>query len=204
MSIITFFKKNLDYLILFFAILSIFFIKYSYISLIISILTLILSFIFFSHGIRIFLASIIISIATIFTNFLILNNKNDEEIDFFKDRNILIGTWNYNFNNSSYIFKEDYSFIKYDDVDNKNNYCVGNYKYSYGGTGDDNVIIKQDDNYYYYDLTFYTDYCVTDNKKDDYNYENKLIFGVNKNDYNDLIFIDSVTDIAYKVNKFID
>lgn len=204
MRIFYFFKMNFIYIILFFSIFAIFLINYSFLSLIISILTLIFCFIFSRHNTRIFLSTFIISISTIFTNLLILDNQNNEEIDIFKNENILIGNWNYNFDKSSYVFYDNYTFINYEDNLNKNNHCYGTYNYKYGGTGDDNVVIKQDDNYYYYDLIFDIDYCVTDNKKDDNNYENKLIFGINKNDYNDLIFIDSVNDVAYKVNKVID
>ena len=192
------FRDNIPIIILFICVISIFLVKFTIVSLVISSLSLLFCFVFSRKNIRIFLATITISIATIITNGIILyNNYND--IDIFEDKNILVGTWSYNYDTSSYIFNDDNTFFQYNDTNDKDNYCTGTYRYSYGGTSKNGDIIKHDDTYYYYDLNLDIDYCFIDSEKD-----NVFIFGINKDDYNDLIFIDSKNNYAFKLKKIQD
>lgn len=195
-------KKYLPFIILFLCIVSTFIVNFTYFSLVLSSFMVILSLLFSRENTRIMLITIIISIATIVTDIFILYNKQSiSHTDVFEDTNILLGSWNYNFDNSSYIFNDDYTFIQYDDVNNLNNYCIGNYKYSYGGTSNDGIIIYQDDNYYYYNLNFDIEYCINDNIKNNEDIIKKFIFGISKDNYSDLIFMDIENNYAFKVNK---
>ena len=77
-------------------------------------------------------------------------------------------------------------------------------KYFYGGSGDNGTIIKQDDTYYYYDLTLSENYCIYDNNEFISNVTQKLVFGVNKRDYTDLVFIDTAKANAFPVVKLLE
>ena len=148
------------------------------------------------------LLTIIISIATIITNCIILyKQKSIIYENLFKDINILSGDWNYNFGQGSYTFSDDFSFKQYDDNKNKDNYCYGTYKYLYGGVGKDGDVIYEDNKNYYYDLTLNIDYCIMDNDKIFSTKKVHYVFGLKKNNNNDLIFIDTDNNNAFIVSK---
>lgn len=194
------FKKYLSFIILFICVISVFLVKFTYISLGLSILTFLFSLLFYKKNIRLLLITIIISIATIVTDIMILYKQDSKvDMDIFKDTNILLGTWNYDFGNSSYIFKDNYTYTQY--IGSDSNYCIGTYEYSYGGTSNDGEVITNDDNYYYYDLKLNINYCIIENKKINDNIKELFVFGVNKYDYDDLIFMDIENNYAFKVNR---
>ena len=124
-----------------------------------------------------------------------------DNIDIFKDKNILLGTWIYNELNGKYVFNSDYSYIQYISSYTKDNYCIGKYDYSYGGVDDNGNIIKFDDIYYYYTLNLHTDYCVLNMDKDTTIDNSSFVFLVNKNDSNSLLFMDTDKDIAFSITK---
>ena len=176
----------------------------NYISILISIISLILSLLFSRKNIRILLITIFISISTIFTNIFIIYKENNIDLDIFEDTNILLGTWSYNFDGGTYVFKDDYTYIRYDNSDTNDNYCVGRYEYNYGGVGDNGEIIKQDNNYYYYNFNLNIDSCVISNEEYYDKKEFNMVFGINKNNYNELIFIDKENDYAYVLSKVLE
>lgn len=148
------------------------------------------------------LATIIISVATIITNcFVLYKNKSYVYEDIFENKNILVGYLSYNFDSSAYIFDEDFSYIHYDNLENKDNYCIGTYKYRYGGIGNNNEIIYEDNDYYYYNLELVKNYCIANKEKEIFDSISQFVFGINKNDYNDFVFIDVTNNYAFKVVK---
>lgn len=196
-------NKKLSIITLVICVISCIFVKFTYLSLLLSVFSLILCMLFLRKQFRVFLIIVIVSIATIITNCFVLYNKASKiNIDVFQGKNLLLGTWNYNLNNSGYVFSDDYSFIQYDDFRNKDNYCSGTYNYSYGGTGKDGKVIYEDNNNYYYDLEIKIDYCFVDKNKIASNKIDYFIFGINKNNYSDLTFIDISNNYAFKVEKF--
>ena len=182
---------------MFISILSMFLISFTYVSLFISILCLILSLIFSRDNLRILFITIFIVIATIITNIFVLYNNYKMNIDIEFDDNILMGTFNYVNYEDSYIFNEDNTFIHYFDID-KNNYCSGSYSYSYGAIDSDGNMIKQDKENYYFDLYFDINSCILD---DDYNDKVRYVVSLNKVDNNSLIFMDIDNNMAYMVNR---
>lgn len=194
-------NERLPLIILIVCIVSVFLVNFTYLSIILSIMSLIFCFIFSKKNIRIFIITVIISIATIITDGIILSKESVDDVDIFKNKNILLGTWNYNTDGGTYVFNDDYTYIKYKDINTSDNYCVGNYKYSYGGISKNNTVVKQDENNYYYNLLLTENYCIDYNIKKDEIKEIKMVFGINKNDYKDLIFIDTQNNYAFKVNK---
>ena len=194
-------NERLPLIILIVCIISIFLVNFTYLSIILSIISLIFCFIFSKKNIRIFIITVIISIATIITDVIILSKESVDDVDIFKNKNILLGTWNYNTDGGTYIFKDDYTYTKYRNSNTLDNYCVGNYEYSYGGISKNNTVIKQDENNYYYNLLLTENYCINYNMKKDDVKEIKMVFGVNKNNYEDLIFMDTQNNYAFKVNK---
>lgn len=183
------------------AIISIFLIKFSYISIIISVFTIVSSICFSRKNIRLLITTIIISIASIITNSIILYNDYMQNVDIFKDVNFLIGTWDYNEYGGVYIFNDDFTYTQYGEEDTSDNYCIGNYEYSYGGSSDNGTVIMKDDNYYYYDLILKEQTCFILGKEDNERQQKKLVIGININDYDDLIFMDTKNNNAYKVVK---
>ena len=194
-------NERLPLIILIVCIVSVFLVNFTYLSIILSIMSLIFCFIFSKKNIRIFIITVIISIATIITDVIILSKESVDDIDIFAKKNILLGTWNYNTDGGTYVFNDDYTYIKYRNSNTLDNYCVGNYEYSYGGISKNNTVIKQDENNYYYNLLLTENYCINYNMKKDDVKEIKMVFGVNKNNYEDLIFIDTQNNYAFKVNK---
>lgn len=190
-------KKGIDLIIMFISILSMFLIKFTYVSLFISILCLILSLIFSRDNLRILFITLFIVIATIITNILVLYNNYKMNIDIEFDDNILVGTFEYINYEDSYILNEDNSFIHYFDI-NKNNYCTGTYSYSYGAVDNKDKIIKQDKNNYYFNIVFKIDNCNIDS---DYNNEVRYVISLNKSDSNSLIFMDIDNNMAYMVDR---
>ena len=172
-----------------------------YLSLIIALLSFVLCFIFLKKERRLFLINIFICICSITTNILILSNDYKKDIDVLKDKNILIGDWLYNDINGKYIFNDDYSYYQYISSSEKDNYCCGQYNYSYGGIDNNGKVIKNDGNYYYYTLVLNTNYCIINGIKDDKITKSEFIFSVNKNNYEDLLFVDKTNNKAFKLNK---
>lgn len=180
-------ERMLPLIILIFSVISIFLIKFSYVSLGISLICLILSIIFSRKNIRILIVTIIISIATIITNGIILYKSYLEAIDVNEGVNVVLGTWLYNQYGGTYVFKDDYTYIQYSNSDTSDNYCVGKYEYSYGGISNDGVIVRQDENYYYYNLDLKEDYCIIMGKEDYSKYEKKMVFALNKGESSNLL-----------------
>lgn len=192
--------NKLPLIILFICVISTFLVRYTYISFGLSSIMLILSLFLSKTKKRIMIVTIIICLATIITDiFILYNNKSYVHEDIFKDTNILVGNLGYNFDVSAYIFNDDFSYIHYDDIKNKDNYCAGTYYYSFGGIGKNNEIIYEDNNYYYYNLYFKKNYCILDEEKEIFNSDIRFVFGINKNDYNDFTFIDITNNHAFKV-----
>jgi len=140
---------------------------------------------------------IIISSLTIIIDIFILYKKNYSDI--FVNKNIMLGSWNYGNTDIVYIFNEDYTFFKYIDYNDINNYCTGNYTYSYGGTGLNGEVIKNYDDIYYYDLVLNMDYCVINNEEISDIINEFFIVGINKNNFNDLRFIAIDNNSAVKL-----
>lgn len=172
-----------------------------YLSLIISLLSFILCFIFLKKERRLFLINIFICICSIITNVLILSNNYKKDIDILKDKNILVGDWLYNDINGKYIFNDDYSYYQYISSNRTDNYCYGEYNYSYGGIDNSGMVIKNDGNYYYYTLVLNTNYCIINGIRDDKITKSEFVFSVNVNDYEDLLFMDKVNNKAFKLTK---
>lgn len=190
-------KIYLSFLSLIICVISIFLVKYTYISIGLSLLSLSLCLIFSRKYFRIFITVIFVSILTIIIDIFILSNRNDSDI--FINRNIMIGSWNYGNTDIVYIFNEDYTYFKYDNYNNLNSYCTGNYKYTYGGTSLDGTVITNYDNIYYYDLVLIIDYCVIDNEEVNDFANESFIVGINKSNSDDLRFIDINDNTAVKI-----
>lgn len=194
-------RKKLPFIILFFSIIATFIVRFTYVSLFISILSLISCIIFSKKDKRILLFTVIISIFTIVTDLIIIYKNNEIVVDKFSDTNILLGSWLYNNGNGKYIFNEDYSYIDYENSNDLGSYCFGTYEYSHGGTGTDGVVITHDENYYYYDLMMNNIGCINNGNEINYEDTKKFIFGIKKDNYDDLIFINSLDNYAYKAIK---
>lgn len=191
------------YLCLFTAIISTILVlfNFNYLSLLLAFLSLIFIFIFSKKDKRIFLFTIIICICTIVTNILILYKEYDNSNDIFKDTNVLLGSWLYNDIGGKYQFNEDNTYFQYISSNNLDNYCAGKYNYSYGGISNDGVSIKNDDNYCYYTLYLKTDYCIINGNKDNEIDNSTFVFSVNKNEYTDILFMDTTNNNAFKIIK---
>ena len=181
-------KIYLPLIILFCSCLSVFFIKLSYISIIISSICIILSLIFSRKRIRLIIITIFISISTIITSSILLHKEKEELTDKYEGINVVLGTWLYNEYGGTYVFKDDYSYIQYSNEDTTDNYCVGKYDYTYGGISNDGVVIREDANFYYYNLNLNEDYCIIVGKEDYSKFNKKMIFALKKdNDNNNLL-----------------
>lgn len=177
-------------------IIAILLLKYSYYSIVLCILSLIINIIFNKKNKRILIFSIVMSILIIITNILILSKNNDKNI--YLNDNILLGKWIYNDNNGSYVFT-DKGYTQYETNEIDNNYCIGKYEYSYG-MNNDNKITYQDNKYYYYSLILRIDYCYI-NSEYRYNYDDeKLYFAVNKSSKEDIFFMED-NGSTFKLNK---
>lgn len=183
-------KKRLYILILPLSILSILFINYTYLSLSISLISLTLSILFLKKHKKLLIVTIIICLSTILTNYLNIKKAIDDKKDVFKDKNILLGSYIYNEYDGKYVFKED-SYIQYSNSDTTDNYCVGKYEYTYGGTSNEGIIIRQDANYYYYDLKLKEDYCIIMGIENYDKYEKKFIVAIDKFNNDNIIFINN-------------
>lgn len=186
----------LNFFMVFIIIVSVFLTRYKYLPIIFSCICLGINFILNRRFLRIFIFIFIISLATIVTNILIIRNSFDDSLDLFSKINILEGMWQYN--DGMYEFLGDYTFF---DRYNEKDYCTGKYSYSYGGISSNDDIIKQDMNYYYYSLTFKIDYCFSEGIKEIVNEDYDMIFGVKKNDSNDIYFINSYDNYVFKLKK---
>ena len=173
-------KVYFPLVILFCSFISIFLISFSYISIIISSICIILSILFSRKRIRLLIMTIFISIATIITSSIILYKEKEELTDKYEGINVVLGTWLYNEYGGTYVFKDDYTYIQYSNEDTTDNYCVGKYDYSYGGVSNDGVVIREDINFYYYNLNLTEDYCIIVGKEDYSKYEKKMVFALNK------------------------
>ena len=186
-------KKYLSILI---NVIAILLLKYSYYSIILCVLSLIINIIFNRKNKRILIFSIVMSILIVITNILILSKNNDKNI--YLNENILLGKWVYNDNGGSYVFT-DKGYTQYETSEIDNNYCIGKYEYSYG-IDTDNKITYQDNEYYYYNLVLRIDYCYI-NSEYRYNYDDeKLYFAVNKSNKEDIFFMEDNGN-TFKLNK---
>lgn len=194
-------KKYLSFIMLFFAIISSILVifKLNYLSLIISSLMFVISFIFIRKKIRILIVIFIISICTIITNILILYKQYKYSIDIFADKNILLGEWLYGDNGERYIF-EDNIFKVYNSYET-DDYCTGEYSYNYGVTGDDSKVIWQDNTYYYYELNLKEQNCYFDGENTKNKNETLMILAVSKKNYKTIFFINRENMTAIKLNK---
>lgn len=174
--------------------------KLKYISLIISILSLVFCLVFFKKN-RLSFVTIIISICCIITNILILYNEYKDNVDILEDNNILLGSWSYNDIGGTYVFNDDYSYYQYISSNTLDNYCVGKYEYKYGGMDDEGYVIKNDEFYYYYTLYLNTEYCIINGSKDEEIVDSEFVFSVNRNDFEDIMFMDIDNDNVFKINR---
>ena len=182
------------------SIISTFLLDYIYISLSISIFTFFTSFIFRKKYFRIFIATLIISFFTIFTNSIIIFKFNQDSHDPYFDSNVLLGTWIFNDYGGSYIFNDDFSFIRYNTDNADDNYCKGTYNYTYGGISKNKEVIKEDEHFYYYNLDLDIDFCYNDG----YYFKNdnvqQLIFALGKNN-DTFLLIDKTEEIMFYLKK---
>lgn len=177
-------------------VIAILLLKYSYYSIILCILSLIINIIFNKKNNRILIFSIVMSILIIITNILILSKNNDKNI--YLNENILLGKWIYNDSGGNYVFT-DKGYTQYETNEIDNNYCIGKYEYSYG-INNDNNITYQDNKFYYYILVLRIDYCYINNEYR-YNYDDeKLYFAVNKSNKEDIFFMEN-NGSTFKLNK---
>jgi len=193
-------KFYLPIFILFCSFISVFLISLSYTSIIISSLCLIFSMIFSRKKIRIFIMTIIISIATIITSSIILYKEYQELTDIYEGTNIVLGTWLYNEYGGTYVFNDDYTYIQYSNEDTTDNYCIGKYDYSYGGVSNNGVVIRQDNNFYYYNLDLNEDYCIIMGKENYSKHENKMVFALGKSN-DDVLLINKETESMFVLIK---
>lgn len=148
---------------------------------------------------KIIIPIVIILIITI-TILVYINYQKNKDI--FKDTNLLLGTWKYNEYGGTYIFKEDYTYIQYSNLDTTNNYCKGTYKYSYGATSKEGLKLRQDENYYYYDLILKEKECLIMNKLTKDEYTKKMYFAINKDDnLNEILFANIETKNIFTLTK---
>lgn len=193
-------KLYFPLLILFCTFISIFLIKFSYISIIISGICIILGIIFLKKRIRLLIIIIIISITTIITSSIIMYKEKERLTDKYEGINILLGTWLYNEYGGTYMFNDDYTYIQYSNENTADNYCVGKYNYTYGGISNDGVIIREDANYYYYNLNLTEDYCIIMGKEDYSKYEKKMVFALNK-DKEENLLINKESENMFTLTK---
>ena len=197
-------KERLYIIILIFSISSILLINYTYISLGIGILSIILSLILSRKHIKILIITILICSSSIIVNYLNIKNEIDKNKDVFSNQNILLGSWIYNEYDGTYVFSDDNTYIQYSNKYTDDNYCKGVYKYSYGGKADNGVIIRQDENYYYYNLDLKEDYCIITGKESYDKYEKQLIVAINKFNNDDVLFINMENENIFNVKKIQD
>lgn len=197
-------KDKLYIIILILAICSILLINYTYVSLVIGIIAFILCLIFSRKHIRILIITILICISSITVNYLNIKTELDKNKDVFSDTNILLGSWIYNEYDGTYVFNDDNTYIQYSNKNTEDNYCKGNYKYSYGGKANDGVIIRQDENYYYYNLELKEDYCIITGKESYDKYEKQMVVAINKFNNDDVLFINMENENIFNVKKIQD
>lgn len=193
------FKFYFPFCIFIFSCISIFLVSFSYISIVISSLCIIFSFLFFRKRFRLFFLTIFISFSTIITCCFIIYKENKLLLDKYEGINIILGSWIYNNNGGMYIFNNDYTYTQYFSNDTLD-YCTGNYTYSYGGIGDDGVIIRQDDNFYYYNLILTEDYCIINNNREYSNNINEMVFSIGKKN-NTTLLLDKISETVYILSK---
>lgn len=197
-------KDRIYLVILFLAIISVFLIKFSYVSIGISVISLVLALVFSRKYLRILIVTVIICLSTISTDILIIYNNYNKEVDVFKDKNVIIGTWLYNDYGGRYVFREDYTYTQYSNDNDSDNYCVGKYSYSYGGVSSDGVIIKQDENNYYYDLNLKEDYCIIMGKENYDKFEKEIIFSISKQNNDDVWFMNKESNMPFKLTRIME
>ena len=194
-------KSILQLILLIITIISTFLVFFNliYISLITSFIILFISLFTLKKNKRILFFIITISLSTITTNVLIINNKQKESIDIYEKMNILEGTWQYNDFGGTYIFNNDFTYTNYI-FDTNDNYCKGTYEYKYGGIGKNGTIIKEDKNFYYYNLNLKEEYCIINNQKTNTENNNEFIFSIGKNN-NKKLLINKNTDELFILHK---
>lgn len=193
-------KSRLYIFILLFSILSILLINYTYLSFGIGIISFILNLIFVRGHKKLLFITIIICMSTLFVNCLNIDKKFEDKRDVFEDRNVFLGSYIYNEYGGKYVF-EDNRYIQYSNSNISDNYCVGNYKYSYGGVSNDGVVIRQDDNYYYYNLELKEDYCIIMGIENYDKYEKKFVVAIDKFNNDSFIFINIDTESFFELKK---
>lgn len=161
---------------------ALFLVRFPYVAIIISLVGMILGFIFSRKNIRILIVTIIVGISCIITCSVILYKKYEELKDKYEGINILLGTWLYNEYGGTYVFNEDNTYTQYSNENKEDNYCVGSYKYSYGGVSNDGVVIREDDNFYYYNLDLQEDYCIISGIENYDKYKKGMVFALSKNE----------------------
>lgn len=121
--------------------------------------------------------------------------------DVYKDTNILVGSWIYNEDGGTYVFNDDMTYFQYTNKDTNDNYCVGTYKYKYGAKNDGSPTIRQDDGYYYYTLTLVEEKCIIMKKEFFDDYEKKMLFGIEKNNRDNMTIVNIDNNNMFKMKK---
>lgn len=121
--------------------------------------------------------------------------------DVYKDTNILLGSWIYNEDDGKYVFNDDMTYFQYTNRDTSDNYCTGKYEYKYGAKGDKNLTIRQDDSYYYYTLILKEEMCKIMKKEFYDEYEKKMVFGIEKNNHDNIMMINTDNNNIFKIIK---
>lgn len=200
-TIIDYIKNNIHIIILFISLISVFLFNFTYLSILITIVSSILTIIFSRKHIKILIITIVISISVIIADTLVIFNNLEKKEDVYKDKNVLIGSWIYNEYGGTYVFKEDFTYIQYSNTTTDDNYCKGTYKYSYGASGDNDIIIRQDENYYYYTLTLNEESCTIMNKEIIDKYKKNMVFSLNKYKENEIIMMNKENNNIFQMTK---
>lgn len=195
-------KKYTYLLILLLSTLSIFLFNYTYISITIAIASIILGIIFLKKHPKVLTVTIIISLITGFLNSLIIYSNIEKTIDVNKDRNVLLGKWEYNTDGGIYKFKDDNTYYQYINKDQNDNYCKGTYTYKYGVTNNKETL-RGDDKYTYYTLFLKENYCVIKGKKFNDNYEKMMYLSIDKFSGNEIIMMNKETEKLITLKKVI-
>lgn len=194
-------NQIISFIIPFISIIPILFSKLPYLSITLSIISLIISLIFIKTKFKISLFSVCISIIIIILNIINIVNDIHNNTDIYKEENLLLGSWNYNEYGGIYTFKEDNTYIQYSNNDKTDNYCIGTYNYQYGAISNEGVVIRQDNNYYYYDLTLNEEKCFIMNEERIDKYTKKMVFSINKENKEEVILMNKENNNIFNLIK---
>lgn len=104
-------------------------------------------------------------------------------VDPHENKNVIIGTWLYNENGGVYIFNDDYTYFQYATNNTDDNYCKGNYSYSFGYESNEGKLLLSDKDYIYYHLLLNPTECIVSGVKDKKaKYKKEMIFSYPKRD----------------------